>query len=189
MPSFGLNCNPRTRRPETAPTALKIISWGERTGNPVKLSEPAAQLLEKPELAASDLQLRESVNVMISLGGDGTMLNTARIVAGSEVPILGVNTGTLGFLTETPLAELEEDLEKIAAGEFITDSRMTLTTTLAGERLPLALNDVVVDRGEISRIINIDLFSDSEPIASYQADGLILATPTGSTAYALSVGG
>lgn len=189
MAIFGLNCNPNTQRAETAPTALKIISWGERTGNPVKLTEAAGELLRKPELVLTDAELLKQISVIVSLGGDGTILNTARLVSGSQIPILGVNTGTLGFLTETPLSDLDEDLERVAAGEYRLDERMTLETKFNGQALPPALNEVVIDRGSISRIINIDLFADDEPVATYQADGLVIATPTGSTAYSLSVGG
>lgn len=189
MATFALNANPNTRRPETVPTALKIISWGERTGNPIKLTEAAARLLDRTDRTVLDSEIHSGIDVVISLGGDGTILSSARMVAGSKVPIWGVNTGTLGFLTETPLDELEEDLQKVVDGKFQIDERMTLETTLEGHDLPLALNDVVIDRGAISRIITVDLFANSEPIATYQADGLVLATPTGSTAYSLSVGG
>lgn len=189
MPTFGINCNRNTRRPETGPTALKILSWGERSGHTVLLSESAAQLAGADASACSDAELRERIEVLISLGGDGTMLNSARLTAGTEIPILGVHLGTLGFLAETPLVELEDDLEKIAVGDYRLDERMTLQARYQGFEIPPALNDVVVDRGATSRIIEVDLFANNEPIASYQADGMIFATPTGSTAYSLSVGG
>lgn len=189
MPTFGLNTNPHSRRPETAPTALKIIAWGERTGNAIKLTEATAGLLNKPGQAVPDGEITGAIDVMVSLGGDGTILASARLVMGSEIPILGVNTGTLGFLTETTLSELDEDLRRVAEGGFQMDERMTLETSVPGRDIPASLNDVVVDRGAISRIITIDLFANDEPIATYQADGLIFATPTGSTAYSLSVGG
>lgn len=189
MATFALNANPNTRRPETVPTAKKIIAWGKRTGISIKLTEASVELLGNSDLTVLDSEIHNSIDVMISLGGDGTILSSARLVAGSNIPIWGVNTGTLGFLTETPLDELEQDLDSIAEGKYQIDERMTLETTLEGYDLPLALNDVVIDRGVISRIITIDLFANSKPIATYQADGLILATPTGSTAYSLSVGG
>ena len=189
MLTFGINCNRNTRRAETAPTALKILAWGERTGHQVLFSESAAELAGAGVSGFSESDLREQIDVLISLGGDGTMLNSARLTTGTDIPILGVQLGTLGFLAETPLDELEDDLEKIVAGDYQLDERMTLQTRYEGHEIPPALNDVVVDRGAISRIIEVDLFANSEPIASYQADGMIFATPTGSTAYSLSVGG
>ena len=187
--TFGLNVNPQSKRPETAPTARQIIGWGHRTGNPVKLSMSAGELLGESDNALDDSQLRESIDILISLGGDGTILTSARLVAGTQIPIFGVNVGTLGFLTESSLADMESNLERIVAGDYQVDERMTLETRLAGSEIPAALNEVVIDRGATSRIITIDLFSDEQPIANYRADGLIIATPTGSTAYSLSVGG
>ncbi len=189
MLTFGLNLNPQSKRPETGPTAQRIIGWGQRTGHAVKLSQSAAVLLGQHENALPDNELRESIDILVSLGGDGTILTSARLVAGSGVPIFGVNVGTLGFLTESSLAEMEANLERIVAGEFHIDERMTLDTFLDNVEIPPALNEVVIDRGATSRIITIDLFSGERPIANYRADGLIIATPTGSTAYSLSVGG
>jgi len=187
--TFGLNVNPQSRRPETAPTARQIIGWGQRTGNPVKLSTAAAELLGEPENALADGQLRQTIDVLISLGGDGTILTSARLMAGANVPVFGVNVGTLGFLTESTLSEMEVNLERIVAGDYCIDERMTLDTRFGNVEIPAALNEVVIDRGATSRIITIDLFSGERPIANYRADGLIIATPTGSTAYSLSVGG
>lgn len=189
MATFLINANPKTRRPETIPAAQKIIDWGESSGNVIRLTKNTADLLGRTDQVVSDSEIHDSIDIMISLGGDGTILSSARMAAGSDVLIWGVNTGTLGFLTETSLVELEADLSKVAEGKYQIDERMTLETTLEGHDLPLALNDVVIDRGAVSRIITVDMFANSMPIATYQADGLILATPTGSTAYSLSVGG
>ncbi len=196
MLTFGLNVNPNSKRPETAPTAQQIIAWGHRTGHAVKLSTATGELLQKSgsgvgglDNVLSDKDLRDSIDVLISLGGDGTIITSARLVAGSDVSILGVNVGTLGFLTESSLADVDANLERIVAGDYHIDARMTLEMILEGVETPPALNEVVIDRGATSRIITIDLYSGERAIANYRADGLIIATPTGSTAYSLSVGG
>jgi NAD+ kinase len=126
------------------------------------------------------------------LGGDGTLLSVARRT-GAGVPILGVNMGELGFLTEVAEAEAMHMLRRVLAGDFEIDRRMTLAATLerggrARQRFR-ALNDVVVSNGALARIVRCAVSVDGLPFTSYRADGLIVATPTGSTAYSLSVGG
>ena len=127
------------------------------------------------------------------LGGDGTLLSAARAVSSSGTLILGVNLGTLGFLTEVPLSELYRSLEAIEQGHYIVDSRSMLSCSLVRDHAPLAthvaLNDMVVSKSAISRLNHFELYVDTEFVSSYKADGLIIATPTGSTAYSLGAGG
>ena len=127
------------------------------------------------------------------LGGDGTLLSAARAVSSCGTLILGVNLGTLGFLTEVPLTGLYPALEAIERGAYIIDSRSMLACSLMRGEVTLAthsaLNDLVVSKSAISRLNHFELYVDGEFVSSYKADGLILASPTGSTAYSLGAGG
>lgn len=136
-----------------------------------------------------------AVDLLVTLGGDGTLLRGARLVAPYHTPVLGVNLGFLGFLTSVGPAEMEAALERVLAGDCWFDRRMTLDAmveTAAGERKPahVCLNDAVLHKGGAARSIRmiVRVEGEAEPIASYAADGIILATPTGSTAYSLSAG-
>ncbi len=133
------------------------------------------------------------VDLLLVLGGDGTLLSAARLVKDSGVPLMGVNLGTLGFLTEVSLPEMGEALEKVLAGDFAVEERKRLAASLIRGGRTIAeytvLNDVVVTKGALARIIDLELFVDGGFVTTYKADGIIIATPTGSTAYSLSAGG
>ncbi|MFI5256783.1 MAG: NAD(+)/NADH kinase [Gemmatimonadales bacterium] len=134
------------------------------------------------------------VDAMLTLGGDGTLLRAARIDAEHPVPILGINLGRLGFLTCCPAEMLNEALRRFAAGDYVVEPRMTLDARVRGmdgaERARWrALNDVVLHKGGFARVVTMRVRANGETVASYSADGVVLATPTGSTAYNLSAGG
>ncbi|HEY0021921.1 MAG TPA: NAD(+)/NADH kinase [Longimicrobium sp.] len=134
------------------------------------------------------------LDLLLTLGGDGTLLRGARMVAREGVPVLGVNLGHLGFLTSAPRDEMEAGLSRWLAGEFSIDERLVLlvhTETAEGERGRdhLALNDAVLHKGGAARVIRLSMTATRDVVGSYSADGIILATPTGSTAYSLSAGG
>lgn len=133
------------------------------------------------------------VDMVIVLGGDGTLLSVARLVEGTDVPILGVNLGGLGFLTEVTVEEVFGTLEKVFKNEFVTDDRLMLKGIVhrQGERVAqsLVLNDVVISKGTLARMIKLEIFINRQFVTALRGDGLILATPTGSTAYSLSAGG
>ena len=132
------------------------------------------------------------VDALLTLGGDGTMLRGARFLHERQVPILGVNLGRLGFLTTCGGDEMERGLERLAAGEYLVERRMALQAEAARERFGgrwRAVNDVVLHKGGFARVVRLAVSVDGEEIGAYSADGLIISTPTGSTAYNLSCGG
>ena len=134
---------------------------------------------------------RES-DLLLVFGGDGTMLRAARDIAGSPTPILGINIGGLGFLTAVPSGKLAHALKQIWSGNFKFESRALIEAggVCNGKKIcETALNDIVVSRGAVSRLITLDVSVDGELITRYRCDGLIISSPTGSTAYSLSAGG
>jgi len=149
------------------------------------LAGQAAGLERNDLVAASDL--------IVVLGGDGTLLSVARVLDSHSAPILAVNFGSLGFLTEVTLEETFGTLESVLAGQAATQARMMIDVSVLRENRCFeqyrALNDAVLTKGALARIIDIDVTIDGQFVATYKADGLIVSTPTGSTAYALSAGG
>jgi NAD+ kinase len=136
--------------------------------------------------------LSRQVELVLVFGGDGTMLRVAREIAGSQTPMLGINIGGLGFLTAVPSDQLGEALKQLWLGEFKLESRVLLQArgTCRGRRISLtALNDLVISRGSVSRLIELDVSVDGDPLTRYRCDGLIASSATGSTAYALAAGG
>ena len=161
---------------------------------PVVFTEPSTAAFARltletlPNLAA----LARQTDLLVVFGGDGTMLHVAREVAGSQTPILGVNVGGLGFLTAISAADLTPALRRIWNGEFRLESRSLIEATFngTGRRVTLnALNDFVLSRGTASRMIELEVSVDGEELTRYRCDGLVVSSPTGSTAYSLSAGG
>ncbi len=136
--------------------------------------------------------LARKVDLLLVFGGDGTLLRAAREIAGSPTPLLGVNIGGLGFLTAVPSDEVEHALQLLWAGEFKFERRALIEASVRREGRLLretALNDVVISRGAVSRLIELEVNVDGDPVTRYRCDGLILSSPTGSTAYSLAAGG
>jgi NAD+ kinase len=132
------------------------------------------------------------LDIIIALGGDGTILGTSRNLSNSNIPILGVNIGNLGFLSSVELLEFEDAIKKVIEGDYYVEDRMMLNCTLPfrGEtEVYSALNDIVVSKGTLARIVKYEIYIDNKFYAGFTADGLIISTPTGSTAYSLSAGG
>lgn len=170
----------------------ELIHWLQHQNIPFILEENLSYLLglnhsEIPKMLAE--QLVQQVDVILAFGGDGTILSTARLVGASGVPILGINLGRLGFLAEITPAELFKSIEDIFAGRHQIVARSLLEAHVgqmeAVEKIT-CLNDVVVDKAESSRIIRIEVYINEEYFNTYTCDGLIIASPTGSTAYSLS---
>lgn len=138
-------------------------------------------------------EIGQHIDLAVVIGGDGTLLHTARKLADSEVPLVGINLGRLGFLTDIPADHMLDEISKILGGEFETEERFMLNAEImrAGKIVhsSCALNDVIIGKGELSRMIELEIFDDGEFVHSMRGDGIIVATPTGSTAYAMSAGG
>ena len=178
--------------PQAREIAGGVVRWlGERGLHAVAEPEDAQALGVK---AVRDKRaMLESVGVLVVLGGDGTLLATARLAEAREVPIIGVNLGGLGFLTEFSSNEILSVLERTLAGKAPLERRRMLRADIIrpdGRREShQALNDVVMSRGALGRTIDIEASVDGDSLARFKADGVIVATPTGSTAYSLSAGG
>jgi NAD+ kinase len=146
----------------------------------------------KAVVCADTAALARQVDLLLVFGGDGTMLRAAREIAGSRTPLLGINIGSLGFLTAVPAAGLNRALERVWNGEFRFESRVLIQVSgRSNERAieKAAFNDIVVSRGITSRLIELDVRVDGAELTRYRCDGLIFSTPTGSTAYNLAAGG
>jgi len=167
-----------------------LIPWLKKRGKKVcvenGLARAGAQSCSKKEMALK-------ADLIISLGGDGTLLNIAPLVERPEVPILGVNLGALGFITEFAVDELEPVLSKTLSGDYEVEKRMTLEVRVLGKNGRAhkfrVLNDVVIAKGARSRIIDLETYVGKDYLCTYRADGLIISTPTGSTAYSLAAAG
>jgi NAD+ kinase len=155
------------------------------------LQQHLAAQLGRP--GASDEEIARRAELMIVLGGDGTLIFGARMLHGAQVPILGINLGSLGFMTEVPASDAMEAVETTLAGRGHIESRMKLACRLyRGGSLVMedeVLNDVVINKSALARIANHEMWLDGVYVAGYQSDGIIFSTPTGSTAYSLSAGG
>jgi NAD+ kinase len=182
MKLIGILYNPRPQR--ALPLAGVIALWLKQQGVEAEICT-TYKAAEKPFLQEADL--------LVTLGGDGSLLRVARAAAPHGTPILGINLGRVGFLTETEPDTWKDVLTRALAGDYWVEERMMLrVTAMRGDEVLTkaeALNDVVVGRGERARVVHVRAEVDGGYLASYAADGLVVATPTGSTAYALAAGG
>ena len=191
MQTIGLIAN--TKKEQAVDKLNQVCDWLEKKNCEFWLDENTAELIDRQVNYKFYNSLVEEVDIIIVFGGDGTFLKAARTFVTSDVPILGINLGQLGFLTDIEVDRLEEGLEKLIAKDYTVEDRMTLEGRIIrdGEVINrvIAINDLVVTKGPFSRIIELDTFVDDEYLATYPGDGLIVACPTGSTAYSLSAGG
>ncbi len=141
------------------------------------------------EKASYEPELAQDTECAVVLGGDGTLIRVAGLLSEKKIPVLGINLGTLGFLTEAEAADTEQVLTSLLAGEYKIEERMMLEASVDGQVFGTALNDVVLTRNGFSRIISVGIFVNGKPVCNYRGDGVIVATPTGSTGYNLSAGG
>lgn len=188
----------KPNQPDALRTVCELVTW---------LDERGIMLIGTPELERDRIQhetgcaveqvapeeIAANVDLILVLGGDGTMIATARMIGDREVPVLGVNYGGLGYLAEFRIEELYRALDSILSGNFRLDRRVMLGVELqrSGESITRnrVLNDVVINKSALARIIEIEAYLNQHFINAFRADGLIISTPTGSTAYNLSAGG
>ena len=188
----------KRNKPEVISFTRGLAEWFSPKKIDVYLEEAMRDLFSPP-LSAPFLHFirREDfpshVEMVIVLGGDGTLLSVARMVWNHGIPILGVNFGSLGFLTEVSLEEIYPVLERVLRGDYGTNPRDVLRVSVVRKGKQLAeftvLNDAVINKGALARIIELEITIDEEYLTTFQSDGLIISTPTGSTAYNLSAGG
>jgi NAD+ kinase len=188
----------RPQLAEAVPTLQRLAEWLEARG---------VRLLGGPEIAqaradcgaehnidiVSHEELATSVDLVVALGGDGTMIAAARLLADADVPVLGINHGTLGYLAEFRSEEMFTGLETVFSGNYTVEARTRMAVEIFREEMLLmhhrVLNDVVINKSALARIIHIEAYLNKHLISAFRADGLIISTPTGSTAYNLSAGG
>jgi NAD+ kinase len=183
----------RPSRSEVAATVPKLLAWLQAHGYQVIVDPETAKHSNGQEEVLRSQMSSRPLDLVIVLGGDGTLLSAVRATAAADAPLLGVNLGSLGFLTDVPLSSLFSMLDSIAQGRTAIEQRSLMQCDLLrGEEILgtyKAFNDVVVNKTALARLNNYDLFVDKVFVSSYRADGMIVATPTGSTAYSLSAGG
>ncbi len=183
----------RPARAEVAQTVPKLLEWLHAHGYEVIVDPETAKYSKGQEQVLREDMAARSLDLVVVLGGDGTLLSAVRDTAATDAPLLGVNLGSLGFLTDVPLASLFDMLDQVARGSAPVEQRSLMQCDLLrGEEVLgsyKAFNDVVVNKTALARLNNYDLFVDKSFVSSYRADGMIVATPTGSTAYSLSAGG
>ena len=192
MKRVGLVAKPDAA--EAQRVVRQVVEWLGARGLTVVIEKETAALVPSTSVtSATKSELPGQVDALIVLGGDGTLLSMARAVGDLGVPILGVNLGGLGFLTATTLEEMLPALEALLAGGMAVEERMMLAVRVVRGGQPtgdyIALNDVVITKSAMSRIIDLAVSVDGRHATAYRADGLIISTPTGSTAYNLSAGG
>lgn len=183
----------RIEKPVVPSLTLQLIEWLAERQIGVKIPLKDAQALGKIELGFPDEQFASEIDLAVAIGGDGTILRTARLIGERDIPVLGVNLGKFGFLSEVEPGNLLPALEQILKGKFSLQKRMILEVELFNQDRRInryrALNEVVIGRGVSHRLIELQVYINGQFFLNYPADGLIFATPTGSTAYSLSAGG
>ena len=182
------------KSPEVSAPLLQLAEFLSGKGLSVALDSLSAEnLKDHPYPAMSLAEMAETSDLAIVIGGDGTMLNIARMFSPHHVPMIGVNQGRLGFLTDLTLENMFESIDAMLSGEYLTERRLLLSArVLRGDTevfSGLAFNEVVAHRSQISSMVEFEVRIDGEYLYNQRADGLIIATPTGSTAYAMSAGG
>ena len=191
LDSVGLIMN--YKKEKTRETACRIIDWLNSKKVKVYIEGNKGKEIGKEELNCPTEKFLKNVDLIISLGGDGTLLRAARLVAAEDIPVFGVNLGGLGFLTQIGIDDLEKSLEKLYRERYFLDERMMLNCTVKRREEEIkkftALNDVVIGKGAFARIISLATYVNNDYVITYSADGLVVSTSTGSTAYSLSAGG
>ncbi len=191
LKSVAFICHPA--RSSLPPILKGLIDWAEASKIKVRLTPRMAQIIERPELGMPRQDMAGEIDMVVVLGGDGSILETTRAFAADGIPVAGINLGHLGFLTLDEPKNAINTLEKLRDGKFRIENRMMLQAVVRrnGEKMfrGIAMNDVVIQKGTMLRVIRINVSISGKMVNSYHGDGIIFSTPTGSTAYSLSAGG
>ncbi len=191
MHCIGIYPNPN--KSNVTPVIHTAVQYLRSRGIEVLIPEDRTERVLLPELAADREYMKNRITLALTLGGDGTLLSVAKEMAETGIPVCGVNLGQLGFLTHIEVSGLEAGLERLISGDYLLEERLMLEPVIIrdGEALslPPALNDVVITKGGFARLIRLNLYVSGQLTEIYAADGLIIATSTGSTGYSLSAGG
>jgi NAD+ kinase len=183
----------RPRRSNLSAVVPELLEWLESRGLRVLYDEETASALPKPSKGLTREQLADQTEILLVLGGDGTLLAAGRFAASRCIPVLPINMGSLGFLTSFTVDELYPALEETLAGRSSMSQRVMIQVEHLRDAMVLdqqhVLNDAVVNKSALARMIELELSIDGDFVCRYRADGLVLSTPTGSTAYSLSAGG
>lgn len=183
----------KVHTPEIREILKELYQWLSERQIQVFFDRGTGELVDQPPEVHAKAKIPSLVDFIIVLGGDGTLLSVARLVGDKDVPILGVNLGSLGFLTEVTLDEMYISLEQVHHNDFTTSQRLLIAAYVSreGERIAeySALNDVVINKSALARVIDLQACINGQYVTTYKADGLIIGTPTGSTAYNLAAGG
>jgi len=189
--SVGIISKPA--KPELAQILPSLFSWFEKHDYKVVIDRETAAYSPGPQLVERKEMAKLPLDFVVVLGGDGTLLSTSRAVAQAGIPVLGVNLGSLGFLAEVPLPELYNALEEVDQKRATLEALSLVQCELVRDGQSImryaALNDVIVNKSALARLNTYDLFIDKAFVTTYKADGLIISTPTGSTAYSMAAGG
>ena len=189
--SVGIISKPA--KPELAQILPSLFSWFEKHDYKVVIDRETAAYSPGPQLVERKEMAKLPLDFVVVLGGDGTLLSTSRAVAQAGIPVLGVNLGSLGFLAEVPLPDLYNALEEVDQKRATLEARSLVQCELVRDGQSImryaALNDVIVNKSALARLNTYDLFIDKAFVTTYKADGLIISTPTGSTAYSMAAGG
>jgi NAD+ kinase len=180
----------KTHNPLALKAVERINKWGGEKGVEILADRDTATLAKREGLDREPLL--KAIDALIVLGGDGTLLSAARMATNKSLPLLGVNLGSLGFITEVALDEIETALDELMAGDYVIEERMMIDLTKENDKQSIkkaALNDIVFSRRLLAKMIELSIKINGQHVNSYKADGLVISTPTGSTAYALSTGG
>ncbi|MDD4602017.1 NAD kinase [bioreactor metagenome] len=190
---FTIGIFPNLKKSNIVATLQWIVQFLTEKGVKVLLSDQVAAALGFAELGWPEKRMRDRIDVAISLGGDGTLLSALRKISDTSIPIFGINMGRLGFLTEVEVPQIEHYLEKLINGHYSVERRLMLDAVIRRDSKEIfvssALNDIVITKASYSRMIELELEINSQAVTAFSADGLIIATPTGSTGYSLSAGG
>ncbi len=179
-------------RESASSAARELVDWLTERGHEVRAPHPDAALASRAEVGVHEEELVQGLDLLVGIGGDGTILRAVDLAADQQVPVLGVNAGQLGYLSSIEPEGIRMAMKRFLAGSFEVEERMRLRASWsgsAGSGSMTALNEVVLERAEVGHTVRIEVAIDGELFTPYVADGVIVATPTGSTAYAFSVRG